>query len=144
MDKFLKIVQSYDALKDDDGFIDINKMTDEQIDEIISLQSDLADSLPALIQHNRNQNRIKLKAEKEEEASKKLINRIMNRLDIEDFDCEVGKVKATYLTKYEIDESKLSDEYWMPNHASLRSKVNKWEKIDWVVPIEKYKSVSIR
>ena len=125
MDKFLKIVQSYDALKDDDGFIDINKMTDEQIDEIIALQSDLADALPAIIQHNRNQSRIRLKAEKEEEASKKLINRIMNRLDIEDFDCEVGKVKATYSTKYEIDESKLSDEYWMPNHASLRSKVNK-------------------
>lgn len=144
MDKFLKLIKNYDELKDDDGFININKMTDEQIDQIIDLQSDLADSLPALIQYNRIQNRRRLKAEKEEQASQKLINRIMLRLDWESFDCEDWTVKTSKTIKYDVDTDKLSKEYRMPNHASLRSKINKWETIEWVTPIESFISVSIR
>ena len=130
-----KLISAYDLLRDDDWKIPVAKMNDEEIDNLLDMQGDMLEQLPVLIAHKKQQAMIRLKAEKEEEATQKLINRIVARLDIDDFDCEYGKIKKTMTTKYDVNVDELPKEYFIPNHASIRSKVNKNENIPWVVPI---------
>lgn len=145
MDKFQNIIKSYDLLKDEDGRINIEKMTDEQIDELVDLQNEMiSETLPSLVAFAKMQTARRLKAEKEEEFAKVLIRRLMQRVDLQDFDCVDGKIKMTKGTKYDIDLTKLSPELLAPNHASIRAKINKWENIDWVIPTMHYFTASIK
>jgi len=138
-----KLISAYDLLRDEDGQIPVYKMDDAQIDELLDLQGELLDQLPVLIAHRKQQSIIRLKAEKEEESCDAMIKRIFARLDLKDFDCEYGKVKQTFSVKYDIDTEKLAKEYFMPNHASIRSKLLKDEVIDWVIPTQKFAWVKV-
>ena len=137
------LISAYDLLRDEDWQVPVHKMTDEQIDEVLDLQGELLDQLPVLLAHKKQQAMIRLKAEKEEQSAEALIKRIFARLDLKDFDCEYGKAKAWMTVKYDVDVEKLPKDYFMPNHASIRSKINKNETIEWVVPIQSFLSVKI-
>ncbi len=144
MDKFQKILKSYDLLKDDEGNLKIDKMTDEEIDKLFELENEMVlDSLPALVLFAKTQAQRRLKAEKEEEFAKVLIRRMMQRVNIENFDCDDGKVKATRSIKYDIDEEKLPQDFFMPNHASIRAKLGKDETVEWVTPTQKFMWVRV-
>jgi len=138
-----KLISAYDLLRDDDWQIPVYKMDDAQIDELLDLQWELLNQLPVLIAHRKQQASIRLKAEKEEESCDAIIKRIFARLDLKDFDCEYGKAKQTFSIKYDIDNEKLPKEYFMPNHASIRSKLLKDESVEWVIPTQKFASVKV-
>ena len=126
MQKFQNIIKAYDLLKDEDGRINVDKMTDEEIDQLCDLQNEMiSETLPSLVAFAKMQAQRRLKAKKEEDFAKVLIRRLMQRVDLQDFDCADGKVKLTKGTNYDIDLEKLPPELLAPNHASIRAKVNK-------------------
>lgn len=137
------IITAYDMLRDDTWSINVDKLTDQQIDDLIDLQWDMLNQLPWLIAHKKQQAMIRLKAKNEEEAAETVINRIMRRLDIRDFDCEYWKVKTVETIKYDTYIDQIPSEYMMPNHASIRSVLSKWQKIGWVIPTHTFISSKI-
>lgn len=138
------IIKAFDALKDEEGRIDINKLTDEEIDKIIDLQWEMIEQLDALSTYKKMKADIRLKAQKEEKEAEILIRRLMQRLDLQEHDNEYCKIKTKVSYKYEIDEAKLPKDLYSPNHAKIRAMVNKWESIEGVQPWQWYLQVSVR
>ena len=136
-----KIISAYDLLRDDEWKIPVHKMNDEEIDALLDLQWDLLNQLPVIIAHRKQQTSVRLKAEKEEEACDVLLKRIYSRLDLEDYDCEYWKTKKVMKIKYDVDKEKLDKSLFMPNHASIKSRLSKNEKIEWVTPTLSYIAV---
>ena len=138
------IIKAFDALKDEEGRIDINKLTDEEIDKIIDLQWEMIEQLDALSIYKKMKADIRLKAQKQEKEAEILIRRLMQRLDLQEHDNEYCKIKTKVSYKYEIDETKLPKDLYSPNHAKITAMVNKWEDIEGVQPWQWYLQVSIR
>lgn len=139
-----ELLKAYDILRSDDWVVDVANMTDEEIDKLIDMQWDMTKQLDVLIAHAKQQAEIRKKATKEEEEAKVMIRRIMERLELNDFDNEYWKVRTSTSYKYDVDLDNLDTEYLWPNHAKIRAKINKNEKIKWVQATNGYTVVNIK
>lgn len=139
-----ELLKAYDILRSDDWVVDVANMTDEEIDKLIDMQWDMTKQLDVLIAHAKQQAEIRKKATKEEEEAKVMIRRIMERLELNDFDNEYWKVRTSTSYKYDLDLDNLDTEYLWPNHAKIRAKINKNEKIKGVQATHGYTVVNIK
>ena len=138
-----ELLKAYDLLREEDGTIDATKLEDKQIDELIETMWDMQKAVEVLIAHKKKQAMIRIKASKEEKDCEVFIRRIMQRLELESFDCEYGKVKTTLNYRYDYDIDKLPDEYKMISWSKVWSALRKWESIKWVTKTDWYLTVRI-
>lgn len=126
-----KLIDAYDTYFGEEP-IDPSKLSDEEIDEIIWLETDMWQALDSLILAKKVYSERKTIAEKKEKLTTTLMARILKRLDKKERESEDGKVKFCASYKFDIDMAKLPEEYITSNRAKINWAISRWEKIDWV------------
>lgn len=114
-----KLIEAYDTYFGDEP-LDPNKLTDEEIDEIIGLETDLGKAVDGLIIAKKlfaNRRQI---LEKKEKVATKMIARILKRLGEQSWENEDGRAVLCPSYVFDIDMDKLPKEYLSSN----RSKIN--------------------
>ena len=121
----------------------VDDLTDEQIDEVIALESNLDQSFDALISAKKFYAERKKIAEQNEKLATRILLKIMKLQGVEKKEWENGKASMQFTRKFETDLEKLPKEYLSVNHMSITSKLNKWESIDGVVPTDKFPFIRV-
>lgn len=110
-----ELIKKFDELHG--SIVEATKLSDEQIDEILDSEADIAnlqDSLLTLYSINRNR---KLTAEKIMKFAQTFINRIMIRMKITEVANQDAKAKAVPKAQYEImDITQVPPEYTRITH----------------------------
>lgn len=121
----------------------VEDLTDEQIDELITLESDLDKSFDALISAKKFYAERKKIAEQNEKLATRVLLRIMKQQWVEKKEWENWKAAMQFTWKFDTDMGKLPKELLMANHMSITAKLNKWESIEWVVPTDKFPFIRV-
>gem|GEM_PF-4297895 len=74
-----KLIDAYDSYFGDE-FLDVNDLTDEQIDEIIDIEQDMGKAVDSLIIAKKLHANRRQIAEKKEKLANKVIARILKRI----------------------------------------------------------------
>ena len=138
MKQYQDMLEAYKLLAED-----IDDLTDEQIDELITLESDLDNSFDALISAKKFYADRKKIAEQNEKLATRILLRIMKQLSVEQKEWENWKANMQFSWKFDIDIDKLPKELLMANHSSITAKLNKGEKIKWVTPTDKFPFIRV-
>ena len=139
---YKNILEKYDQFFWEE--FDIDNATEEQIEEIIASEEELWKWLDSLILAYKINNTRKKKFEKREKLLKTLISWFMRRLEIEKYENDDSKISTMYYFKYETDQEKIPSEYLQISSSKIQSALRKWEKIEGIIPTDKYPSRSIR
>lgn len=139
---FKKLVDAYDKYFGDTA-VDADKLTDEQIDKILAVQSDMDQAMWALILAKKIYAERRLIAEKQETLCKTLMHRIMRRQDIREYECQDGKAKFIPAWQFYVDIEQLPEEYKQYSYSKINSAITKWEKIPWVTVQSWFPSIRI-
>lgn len=139
---FQKLVEAYDKYFGDTA-VDADKLTDEQIDEILAVQSDMDQAMWALILAKKIYAERRLIAEKNEALCKTIMHRIMRRQDVKEYECQDGKAKFVPAWQFEVDMVALPEDYKMHSYGKINAAITKWEKIQWVTVLAWHPSIRI-
>lgn len=121
----------------------IDDLTDEQIDELITLESNLDNSFDALISAKKFYAERKKIAEQNEKLATRILLRIMKQQWVEKKEWENWKASMQFTWKFDVDAEKLPKEYLSVNHMSITAKLNKWESVEWVTPTDKFPFIRV-
>ena len=118
-------------------------ITDEAIDSILWTEEELLQAIDALVLYNRINAERRLRAEKEEDKSKKMVNRIMKKLWLDSYSSEDGSIKKKVSWQFQSDLEKLPESFKMASWQAINSVVSKWGEIPWVHVIGWFDTFSI-
>lgn len=138
MQQYQDLLEAYKLLAEN-----IDDLTDEMIDDVIKLESDLDNSFDALISAKKFYAERKKLAEQQEKLATRILLKIMQLQWVEKKEWENWKASMQFTWKFETDLEKLPKEYLSVNHMSITSKLNKWESIEWVIPTGKYPFIRV-
>lgn len=138
MKQYQDMLEAYKTLSEN-----VEELTDEQIDELITLESDLDNSFDALISVKKFYSERKKIAEQNEKLATRILLRIMKQQWVEAKEWENGKAKMQFSWKFDVDTEKLPKEYLSINHMSITAKLNKWESVEWITPTDKFPFVRV-
>ena len=127
-----KLIDAYDSYFGDDEIFDPNKLTDEQIDEIIDIESDMGKAVDSLIIAKKLHANRRQIAEKKEKLANKVIARILKRIWKQTRESEDGKAKFCKSHVFEVDMEKIAPEFISHNRSKINSALTKGESLDWV------------
>lgn len=136
------IIKAYDALFEDQ-YMDPSTLTDEQIDQVLSLQGEMVNMLPALLVAKKSYAEVKRVNTKREELTDVFIKRVMKRLSLTEFVADEGKIKLQPYIKHEYDMTKLPEKYKQVSATAISSALQKWEVIPGVTALETTFSVRV-
>lgn len=138
MEAYKNMLEAYKLLAEN-----IDDLTDEQIDELIILESNLDNSFDALISAKKFYAERKKIAEQNEKLATRILLRIMKQQGVEKKEWENWKASMQFSWKFDVDTEKLPKELFSVNHMSITSKLNKWESIEWVTPTDKFPFIRV-
>lgn len=132
-----KIIDAYDVYFGEDAWvIDPNKLTDEQIDEIIWIECDMWKAVDSLIIAKKLHANRKQIAEKKEKLATKVIARILKRLWKQSRESDDGKAKFCISHVFDVDMQKIAPDFVSYNRSKINSALTKGESVDWVTVTE--------
>jgi hypothetical protein len=126
-----KLIEAYDTYFGDEP-LDPNKLTDEEIDDIIGLETDLGKAVDGLIIAKKlfaNRRQI---LEKKEKVATKMIARILKKLGEQSWENEDGRAVLCPSYVFDIDMDKLPKEYLSSNRSKINWALAKGESITGV------------
>jgi len=126
-----KLIEAYDTYFGDEP-VDPNKLTDEQIDEIIGLETDLWKAINSLIIAKKlfaNRRQI---VEKKEKIATKIIARILKRLGEHSWENEDGKALFCPSYVFDVDMTTLPKDYVSSNRSKINWALARGESIEGV------------
>lgn len=126
-----KLIEAYDTYFGDEP-MDLSKLTDEEIDDIIGLEADMWSALDSLIVAKKLYANRRHIAEKKEKLTTQLIARILKRLWKQSRESEDGKAKFCPSFKFDIDMQALPEEYISSNRSKINWALARGESIQGV------------
>lgn len=132
---FKEILRQYDMFFGEN--VDLDDLSEEEIEEIIVAQENLGKALDSLILVFQINKQRKKKYEKRENALKKLISWCMRRMEVESYETEDGKVRTQFYYSFDTDMQKLPDEYVMASNAKIQGALRRWESVPGVIATDK-------
>lgn len=131
------LIEAYDTYFGDEP-LDPSKLTDEQIDEIIGLETDMWKALDSLIVWKKLYANRRTIFEKKEKVATKMIARLLKRMGKQSRENEDGKAKFYVSHKFDVDLTKLSEDYLTSNWAKINWALGKGETIKGVTVTDTY------
>lgn len=123
---------------------DVEDLTDEQITEICDIECNIDETVDnLLLEYKIFQNRCKI-AEKNMENIKKMVYFYMTRTEKENFLWENWKISSSKYWKWDLNIDNIPKELLTVNYQTINAKLNKWEKINWIIPTISHISYNIR
>jgi len=126
-----KLIESYDTYFGDEP-VDPNKLTDEQIDEIIWLEIDMSKAVDSLIIAKKLYANRRQIVEKKEKVTTKMIARLLKRMGKQSWETEDGKAKFCISHVFDVDMEQIPSEYVSTNRSRINSALTKGASIDGV------------
>ena len=126
-----KLLEAYDTYFGDEP-IDPKNLSDEDIDNIIGLEHDMWASVDALIVAKKlfaNRRQI---LEKKEKLATKMIARLLKRLWKQSWENDDGKAKFCASYKFDVDMTKLPQEFITSNWSKINWALARWSEIQGV------------